>query len=1040
MDFSDEMLDEILKIFQVESEEIISKLNNSLLELEKMPNNKDAILALFRDAHSLKGASRMVGFTNVQTIAHKMEDILGLAKENKILLNSNVVNTLYKTVDFLSNLIQKSINKKHEIYSEDIAKQITILEDTVNSMENISPSAEQIDFDAGLFAQNIGTVNELIPESLFILMKIEMEKDENFIKKLLSNTQNLYGVFQKTGPYEIKKYLEDIKVKLEFITKASNSLTNEETEQIHQTFDNIIDKLNPICETSNLRTADYYTLAFSKLSEESDVKPADRIYKETETIAQEPIAPKIETQSNKEIEEVQSCSSNDLSCVQEKISALVQNTGSINEIKNFLINYEQNCPDSNIKNILQIIIKIFDYLEASEIKLDEDTASILKQSVEYCNSVIQNETGVADNELIMQRLEIIRQVLELKNATEEENKFVTKSKYKLKSKKVPSFSEIFDTGEIKTLRIDSSKLDTLVNQVNELTVAKIKTRKHLHALTEINNELKEWQRNSTKVLNYLKHYDKKYFQSGIDDNQTPFFIKQLLNLFINNNKKIQKSVLDMANLHRMIQEDDMKMNLSIGNLENMVKNIRVLPLAMVFHLFGRMVRDIAQEKNKQIELEIIGSETTTDKKIIEEIKTPLIHIIRNSIDHGIETPEERIALGKNPTGKIILSARQANNKIIIEITDDGRGINLIKIKEKALQKGFLTQEELNSMSDEQITNLIFAPGFSTGEEITNVSGRGIGLDVVQTKIAQLNGRVKVISQTNKGCCVQIELPVAISIVKAFLVKSSNQIFAIPMEVIKTVTRKKEEEVISGSYGKSILFENEKIPLYNLADILNLPKVSTKEKRNIIIILIIESDDKVIALAVDKLLGDQEVLHKKLSPPFYRLKNIAGITTLDTGEICLILNISDILNTASSLKVQTISTKANQEQRNSDYRILLVDDSITTITLEKNILLKAGYNIEIAENPIQAFDKMRVNKFDLIISDIEMPEMDGLTFLEKLKTDEMFSDIPVIILSSLTNEETKKRAMELGAEKYINKNEFNQDSLQETVSKILINKQ
>lgn len=1039
MDFSDEMLDEILKIFQVESEEIISKLNNSLLDLEKMPNNKDTILALFRDAHSLKGASRMVGFNNVQTIAHKMEDILGLAKDNKISLNSNVVNILYKTVDFLSELIKKSINKKQEIYSEDIAKQIEILENAQNLVDTVSPNDEQVDFDIELLEKNIDKVSNLLVESLFVLMKLEIQKNESLIKKLLSDTQDLHGIFQKTGPYDIKEHLEDVKVKLEFITRVSNNLTNEEVEQIHQTFDNVIDKLISISEIYNFETIDYYDLAFAKLSEKSEKLEAKEGEKEQEEEEPQQMEAIVQEQAaqNVEVQEIKVFSSNDLECVQEKISALAQNNSSVSEIKNLLINFEESCTDENIKTILQIIIKILDYAEVNEIRLDDETASVLKQSVEYCDNVMKNESEIADKELILQRLEIIRQVLELKNANEDEGNFVVKSKYKLKSKKVPDFSEVFDTGEIKTLRIESSKLDSLVNQVNELTITKIKTKKHLHELNVINEELQGWQKNSIKALNYLRHYDKKYFQSGINDNQISFFMKQLLNLFTDNNKKVQEALLNISSLYRIIQEDDMKMNLAVDNLENMVKNIRVLPLAMVFHLFGRMVRDIAQEKNKQIELEIIGSETTTDKKIIEEIKTPLIHIIRNAIDHGIETPQERAYLGKDPTGKIILSARQANNKIIIEIKDDGRGINLAKIREKALQKGFLTKEELDSMSDEQITNIIFAPGFSTGEEITNISGRGIGLDVVHTKISQLNGRIKVLSETNKGCCVQIELPTTMSIVKAFLVKSSNQIFAVPMEVIKTVLRKKEEEIIFSNTGKSILFSDEKIPLYNLADILNLPKFApAKNEKNALTILIIESNDRIIALSVDKLIGDQEVLHKKLSAPFYKLKNISGITTLDSGEICFILNISDILNTASAYKTPLISTTAKQNNQNSTYKILLVDDSITTITLEKNILTKAGYNIEIAENPIEAFDKMKNNRFDLIISDIEMPEMDGLTFLEKLKTDEMFSDIPVIMLSSLASEEYQKRAIELGAEKYINKNEFRQEDLQEIVNKIL----
>lgn len=1037
MDFSEEMTKEILKIFQVESEEIIAKINNSLLDLEKTPNNKDTILMLFRDAHSLKGASRMVGFNNVQTIAHKIEDILGLAKENKILLNSKIVNILYKTVDFLSELIQKSIQKGQEIYNQDFAKQVEILENIEDYADIVNSDDKQIDFDVKLYSNNVENVNNLITENLYNLMRLEAEKNEDLIKKLLSDTETLYNVFQKTGPYELKKYFEDIKVKLEFITKASNSLTNEEIEQIHQTFDNIIDKLISIYEIYNFEVIDYYDSAFAKLSQQQEDKIKDAPKPQVEVIIQEQTIEKNDFDEFQIYEEGNSHIFETMQSIQDQISVLWQNDSSLIEVKNLLDYFEKNYADENTKNIFQIIIKILDYVQTNEIRLDEETISVLRQSVEYCNNLMKNESGIADKELVVQRLEIIRQILEFKNETENKNTFLTKSIGK--NKKIADFSGIFNTGEIKTLRVDSSKLDALINQVNELTVTKIKTKKHLYELHSINNELEEWQRNSIKALNYLKYYEKKYFQSGTSDNSTSFFIKQILNLFMDTNKKVQETVVNLANLQRTIQENDTKMNLAIDNLEGMVKSIRVLPLAMVFHLFGRMVRDIAQEKNKQIELEIIGSETTTDKKIIEEIKTPLIHIIRNAIDHGIETPEERINLGKNPKGKIILSAKQANNKIIIEIKDDGRGINLAKIKEKALQKGFLTQEELNSMSDEQITNIIFAPGFSTGEEITNISGRGIGLDVVQTKISQLNGRVKVISHANKGCCVQIELPTTMSILKAFLVKSLDQIFAVPMEVIKTVMRKKEKDIISTNCGESILFGDEKIPLYNLAHILDLDSCNIdKDFQNTITILIIESGDRMIALAVDKLLGDQEVLHKKLAAPFYKLKNISGITTLDSGEICFILNISDILNTVNNSQNLLMSIKNKHKQQNNSYKILLVDDSITTITLEKNILTKFGYNIEIAENPLVAFEKMKNTRFDLIISDLEMPQMDGFSFLEKLKTDEMFSDIPVIIMSSILSEENQKKAIKSGAEKYINKNEFNQDNFLETVSKILCN--
>lgn len=1056
MDFSDEMFDEILKIFQVESEEIISKINNSLLELEKNPNNKDAILSLFRDAHTIKGASRMVGFNNVQTIAHKIEDLLGLAKENKIQLNAKVVDVLYKTVDFLSNIIEKSIEKGREVYNEDIPKQISILENIQQDIQNLGPASQQNDFNAELLTQNIKNINDPLSRGLFLLMKIESEQTPNLIQKLLCEIGKLFEVFKKIGHYDIKKSIEDIKVKLEFTISGSGNLSCTEIQEIHSALDNIIDKLIPLYELYNIEVVDYYAAAFDAKydmtteAEESPTKADSGLNYggEKEIPATElpiELQQSVETEQHNTFERTEFVQSDintdtkeatDLISIQTKLTDLYKNGSSLNEIQNLLINFENNCTETNVKKILLEIVKITGYAIENEIRLDEETMLALKQSLKYCDNILNHTAESADHELVLQRLEIIQQILQFSQNKNVEHDFVTNSETKIKAKKATDFSEIFNTGEIRTLRVDSSKLDTLVNQVNELSVTKIKSQKHLHELSYVNHELLEWQKSSIKALNYLKYYDKKYFQSSGANNPLSFFVKQLLGLFSENNRKVQGAVDNISALYRTIQEDNTKTDLVIGNLEDMVKNVRILPLATVFHLFGRMVRDIAQEKNKQIELDIIGSETSTDKKIIEEIKAPLIHIIRNSIDHGIETPDERIAMGKDPTGKIILRAAQADNKVIIEIEDDGRGINVEKIKEKAVQKGFLTQEEVNSMTQEQITNIIFTPGFSTGEEITNISGRGIGLDVVQSKIAQLNGKVRIISELHRGCCVQIELPTTMATLKVFIVKSSNQTFAVPMEVIDTVLRKDKSEIMTNDGKCVIVFKEKTIPLYDLADILRLPKsTSAKTKETI---LIIENSDKRIALAVDKLLGDQEVLQKKLAPPLYKVKNISGITTIVSGETCLILNIADIVNSATSSKIQTICATTKTYPSNSFYNILLVDDSITTRTLEKNILEKAGFKTQTAQNPIEAFELMEDTSFNLIISDIEMPEMNGLEFLNKLKTDEKYADIPVIMVSSLMNLENKKKALELGAKKCITKGEFNQDDFLAGISKILHN--
>jgi len=1062
MDLLEDEFDEILKIFQVESEEIISRLNNNLLSLEKKPSNKDSILVLFRDAHSLKGASRMIGFNNVQTIAHKVEDILGLAKDNKLQMNAKIVDILYKTVDFLSELIQKSIAKKQEVYSEKINEQISILENIRDYTEDYKKSVEKIDVDIEILSQNQNRVNNLISESLFSLMKLESEKDESFIEKLLAETKELHEIFQQTGPFEIKKRLEDVNLKLDFVNKATHSLTNDESEELQENLNEVIVNLNSIYELHGLNVVDHYALAFEKLAGKSSSNVQDSIKqplefgqktdqvsepaKKTEPLEEieieeeinfEQEAPPVEDSSTAFQEWISE--GDDLFLIKDKIASLAQSFNSLAEIKEFLINSKNTCIDENVKHIVETIIKILVFAEKNEMLLNEETISVLEQSLEYCDNKLKNKSETADNELTLQRLEIVQQLLEF-NAGENEDYLSTpQKKYSIKSKKIADFSTFFDSGEIKTLRVDSLKLDTLINQVGELITTKVKTKKHLHELNKINKGFEEWQRASGKTLTYLKYYDKKYFSNLEDtDSQTSLFIKQLLGLYSEHNKKFADALSSISALQRTIQEDDAKTGLIIDDLESMVKSIRVLPLATIFHLFGRMIRDIAQEKNKKIDLEIIGSETSTDKKIIEEIKTPLIHIIRNAIDHGIETPEERIALGKNPEGKIILSARQVENKILIEIQDDGKGINIEKIKEKAVHNGYLSREEVNSMTDEQLTNIIFTPGFSTGEEITNISGRGIGLDVVHTKISQLNGKVKVFSEMNKGCCVQIELPTTMSTLKSFLVKSSGQTFAIPMTAINMVMLKKTDEIFCKKGNKTIIFNEKTIPLYVLSDVLNLPKRAADSTKLRETVLIIESDSKTIGLSVDKLIGDQEILQKKLSAPFYKLKNISGLTTLASGEICLILNISELLKNINLPNAQLLGARGSGvfADKTKKCKILLVDDSITTRTLEKNILTQAGYVIEIATNPVEALEKMKTERFDLLISDIEMPEMDGFAFLTMLKTDEMYYDIPVIMVSSLPSDENNRRARELGAEGYIVKGEFNQDEFLDAVTSAL----
>lgn len=375
-----------------------------------------------------------------------------------------------------------------------------------------------------------------------------------------------------------------------------------------------------------------------------------------------------------------------------------------------------------------------------------------------------------------------------------------------------------------------------------------------------------------------------------------------------------------------------------------------------------------------------------------------------------------------------------DNKVIIDVVDDGQGFNLEKIKDRAVSRGFLTQDDIDSMTDEAIMNIIFWPGFTTGDSITSISGRGIGLDVVKTKISQLNGKVKVISEFGKGSCVHIEIPVTLTTLRVFLVQISGQTFAIPIQVITTFILKNQNEIKTNNGIRSILFNGNIIPLYYLSDILELAPAPRNEKETI---LIIEADDKTIGLVVDKLLGDQDILQKKLSPPLYKVKNISGITNLASGELCLILNMQDIMHYDFN---KAMISANNQELLTSDVlsykRILIVDDSVTTRTMVKNILLNIGYMVDTVLDADEALVKLKLTHYDLIITDLTMPKIDGYEFIERLRNDEMYADIPIIVISSLPENQARKRLNKLSIAHYISKDNFDQADLAMQVKEIL----
>ncbi len=471
----------------------------------------------------------------------------------------------------------------------------------------------------------------------------------------------------------------------------------------------------------------------------------------------------------------------------------------------------------------------------------------------------------------------------------------------------------------------------------------------------------------------------------------------------------------------------------VDETQQLVMDIRMLPVSLLFNPFSRSVRDLARERNKAVDLVIEGEETRIDKRAIEELSDPLLHLLRNAIDHGLESIEERKTAHKDETGKIILRAFQDIDKVIIEVIDDGPGIDRNCITEQALEKKFLTEKESKHMLDIEVFDLLFLPGFSTAEMVTELSGRGIGMDVVKTNVEKLNGSVEISSTKGEGTVVRIALPLTLATTRAFLVRCSSHILAVPVFSAIQVLRVLPEKIQTIKGREAIYWQGEIIPCARLDATLSFPEVRTKDQDGKISLLLLKHGGKKIAFQVDEVIGVEEIVMRNLGSHLGRLPVFSGSSILGTGEIALIVDVPRLFTTAQ-IKAGNIFLERNALVSPSDARqkILLVEDQMTTRLLEKSILEAAGFFVEAAEDGAIALEKVAHTPFDLVITDVQMPNMDGFTLTDTLKKDDRFSHIPIIIVTSLDREEERKQGLQAGADAFLLKKSFNQEALIETI--------
>ncbi|MCQ2944355.1 chemotaxis histidine kinase/response regulator CheAY2 [Helicobacter pylori] len=600
---------------------------------------------------------------------------------------------------------------------------------------------------------------------------------------------------------------------------------------------------------------------------------------------------------------------------------------------------------------------------------DLDYANMSAEEVEAEIERLLNKRQEADKERRAQKKQEAKQeVTPTKEPPKTETPKAPKTETKAKAKADTEENKAPSIGVEQTVRVDVRRLDHLMNLIGELVLGK-------NRLIRIYGDVEE-------------RYDGEKFLEELN--------------------QVVSSISAVTT-----------------DLQLAVMKTRMQPVGKVFNKFPRMVRDLSRELGKSIELIIEGEETELDKSIVEEIGDPLIHIIRNSCDHGIEPLEERRRLNKPETGKVQLSAYNEGNHIVIKISDDGKGLDPVMLKEKAIEKGVISERDAESMSDREAFNLIFKPGFSTAKVVSNVSGRGVGMDVVKTNIEKLNGIIEIDSEVGVGTTQKLKIPLTLAIIQALLVGVQEEYYAIPLSSVLETVRISQDEIYTVD-GKSVLrLRDEVLSLVRLSDIFKVDAIL--ESNSDVYVVIIGLADQKIGVIVDYLIGQEEVVIKSLGYYLKNTRGIAGATVRGDGKITLIVDVGAMMDMAKSIKVNItnlMNESENTKSKNSpsDYVVLAIDDSSTDRAIIRKCLKPLGITLLEATNGLEGLEMLKNGDKipDAILVDIEMPKMDGYTFASEVRKYNKFKNLPLIAVTSRVTKTDRMRGVESGMTEYITK--------------------
>lgn len=979
-------MDDVLDTFIDESEEHIESINNLLIELENAEFEDEALVdEILRELHSLKGSARMVGAEKIEEIVHGTETIIENIQAGKEDYEPALMDIFFEVVDDVQAAIDEMVTE--EDYVE--ASHLSVLMDKLDLFI--------VDYD------DDEEESDPTPEA-----SIDYSEEE-LLEADYAEVQTLAKDLDIKANQSHEELVEEI---------LSKNTIEEESESSESSEESAGEFEEPATRDSNK-------------NEEDGAENGDQDYMH-------------DVWDPGEFEGMVD-------------DYLAEAKEMLNQLTNSLIELEQEKSPDKIDSIFRVahtlkgssgmigLAVLEDLAHDMEELLDEvrdgnlEVTSELIDLLLMCNDKIEQILNKVEK---LEPVQVkVKHLIEGIEQFEEEETVDTDALQEADESVEESETDAEqdeageDTGDedddtdrsgkvTESIRVNIDKLDNVINLVGELVINRGRMEQKIEQLQDLESELENMEELIAKG------------DSGddlIEDVRDE--VKLLRRAFNEVSSEVDRSSDDISRV--------------VSDLQESVMRTRMVSVAQLFNKFPRLVRDLSRETGKEVNLEIEGKDTEMDKTVIEKISDPLMHIIRNSVDHGIESPEDRVAVGKPEEGTLKIEAGYEGDLVVIEIEDDGQGVRTDAVKETALERGVVSEADLEEMSTEEIQQLIFEPGFSTEDEVSETSGRGVGMDVVRSNIRDLNGSVEMNSVEGEGTHFVIKLPLTVAIIQVLLVRIGERRFAVPLSAVSETLRIQEGDI--RKIGQQEVFElrGKTLSLLRLSDVLGFSSNGGKMGQDIYPIVVVQSGNEEVGILVDELLQKQEIVIKDLGSILNDVKFASGATIMGDGQVVLIVDVGEILQNAESLQSRSSgspssNTSASDQVQNqadtaseagSKTKVLIAEDSDTQRKVIEESLKSAGYETVTAEHGEEALEIAREESFDFVSSDIRMPFMNGYELTESLRELDQYSSVPILLISSLDEKIDKMRGFDVGADDYLEK-PFSDEELTQKVRGLL----